>query len=228
MQLYYDTQINGESYTLCPEQSHHAVVVMRRAVGDRLNVCDGRGHLYVCRVVVADKRAAQVEIESVSDFGEVATVHLVLAPTKNIERTEWAVEKAVEIGVARITPIICERSERKTLRIDRLQRIVTSAAEQSLKGYLPMLDEPMTFGQFVEEFEGGFIAHCNEGEKISLPRAQGDARIMIGPEGDFSPAEVSRAIERGYRAVTLGNSRLRTETAAVCAIALLATINCQL
>lgn len=224
MQLYYDISISGTEHTLCADQSHHAISVMRRAVGDRLNICDGRGHLYVCRVVVADKRAARVVVESVSDFGEPAALHLVIAPTKNIERTEWAVEKAVEIGVERITPIICEHSERKIVRVDRLERIVASAAEQSLKGYLPAVDEPMTFDDFIQRYEEGFIAHCNEGQKISLPHGVPNGRILIGPEGDFSPAEVERATSRGYLAVTLGSSRLRTETAAVVAVALLDSV----
>lgn len=221
MQLYYDISISGSDHTLSPEQSHHAIVVLRRAVGDKLNVCDGRGHLFECRIAEASKRAARLEVIAVSDFGEVAELHLAIAPTKNIERTEWAVEKAVEIGVARITPIICEHSERKTLRTDRLARIIASAAEQSLKGYLPILDEPMTFADFVGQFEGGYIAHCNDTEKINLPHGTPNTRIMIGPEGDFSISEVALAANHQYQAVTLGGSRLRTETAAIVAVALL-------
>ncbi len=227
MQLFYDTTLPqkgidvGSSIVLSPELSHHIVVVLRCEVGSVISICNGQGRLYECRVVEAVKKGTLVKVETVEDnFGrQIDTkITIAIAPTKSMDRVEWAVEKAVEIGATVIVPIISQRSERKSVNVDRLKRIARSAAEQSLKGFLPTIEEPQKFRDFVTTNPAGFIAHCNEGEKIRIPTSESQYVVMIGPEGDFSPEEVEFALKNDYKAITLGNARLRTETAAVCAV----------
>ena len=147
-------------------------------------------------------------------------MHLAVAPTKNIERMEWLLEKATEIGIDEISFLLCQRSERKELKLDRLNKIVTAAVKQSLKAYHPLLNEVVSYNQFIKRsFEGQqFIAHCEPGEKTDL-RAElklaGKYLVLIGPEGDFTPNEINDALINGFKAITLGESRLRTETAAL-------------
>jgi len=158
------------------------------------------------------------------------SLHLAVAPTKNIDRFEWFLEKATEIGVNEITPIICEHSERKVLKMDRLQKVVQSAMKQSLRTYLPILHEPVPFKDLMEKDHSGilFIAHCQEEEKLELKRRVAPDKkitILIGPEGDFSPSEIDLAYEKGFLSVSLGESRLRTETAAIYACTTVAVLN---
>ncbi|MBL4675635.1 MAG: RNA methyltransferase, partial [Mucilaginibacter sp.] len=147
-------------------------------------------------------------------------LHIAIAPTKNLDRIEWFLEKATEIGIDEISLVICQRSERKEAKVERLDKIITSAIKQSIKAYHPKLNAPVSFNQFVKQnFDGDkYIAHCADGEKAELTQSfekLGRYLILIGPEGDFSPAEVDAALQNGYRALTLGESRLRTETAAL-------------
>ncbi|PKP33695.1 MAG: 16S rRNA (uracil(1498)-N(3))-methyltransferase, partial [Bacteroidetes bacterium HGW-Bacteroidetes-17] len=168
------------------------------------------------------KRCTVKILETKKEYGKrFFSVHMAVAPTKSIDRYEWFLEKATEIGIDRITPIICEHSERKEVKINRLEKVVISALKQSLKAYLPKLSETVKFNHFINQpFEGQkFIAYC-EGEppllkKLYIPKT--DVLILIGPEGDFSPDEVEQAIKKGFIPVSLGNSRLRTETAAIAA-----------
>ncbi len=225
MQLFYYTELEnnltvGSRYNLSDELSHHCIVVLRRSVGDRVMVCNGKGWLYASRIEVANKRSAELVIEEVdANFGAEnrREITLAIAPTKNMDRVEWAVEKMVEIGVTRIVPIVSAHSERKVLKTDRLKRIALSAAQQSLKGFLPVIDEPTPFKEFITNFPNGYIAHCNESEKTTIAPGADNYTVMIGPEGDFSPEEVAAALKQGYKEITLGTARLRTETAAVCA-----------
>jgi 16S rRNA (uracil1498-N3)-methyltransferase len=155
---------------------------------------------------------------------------MVVAPTKSNDRFEWFLEKATEIGVHEITPIYCERSERKALKMGRLEKVIQSAMKQSQRTYLPVLHPPVTFKEFLEKEHPGilFIAHCEEGEKMELKRRVApdkDITILIGPEGDFTRKEISQAYEKGFLSISLGESRLRTETAALYACTTVAVIN---
>lgn len=226
MQLFYDTSLSGSLVVGSPiklgsELSHHMVVVLRRGVGDSVFICNGDGWLYGCSIDSASKRECGLTINSVEQgWGRQCEVDikLAIAPTKSVDRLEWAVEKAVEIGASSIVPIMTQRTERKSVNIERLSRVARSAAEQSLKGSLPVVEPMQKFKDFVALNPNGFIAHCIDGEKVTIPLGLSSYTILIGPEGDFSPDEVELALSYGYRAVTLGRQRFRTETAALCAL----------
>lgn len=221
--------VNG---TLPEEESRHAVKVLRMAEGDELEVVDGQGNLYRCRVTMAHQKHTLVAIDSTEHVTPHWHRHLTLAvaPTKNLDRMEWLVEKAVEVGVDRIVPLLTEHSERRVLKTERLAKIMVSAMKQSLKATLPQLDELTPLDTLLAEDATGdrFVAYCD----TSLPREQRrelarevragrDATLLIGPEGDFSPAEVARLLNAGFAPVTLGESRLRTETAALVGLVVL-------
>ncbi len=225
MQLFYAPGITLPRYVLPAEESAHAVRVLRLPVGGELHITDGRGNIYAARVVRADPRGCEVEVTDVSENHEPLPYSLTVAvaPTKNADRFEWFLEKAVEVGVDRIVPLECSRSERRALRGDRALKVVTEAVKQSLKAYHPVLDDMTPFEKVVRmPFEGvKMIAHCSEGDKVWIGdciREGVPALALIGPEGDFSPAEVALALENGFTAVTLGRSRLRTETAALATV----------
>ena len=200
--------------------------VLRRTAGDEVLVTDGVGKLYHCVVTNPHRKHCEVRIESVEtpEALHEGWIHVALAPTKNIDRTELAIEKCVEMGADEITLLLCEHSERKTVNIDRLQKIVVSAAKQSLKTCFPIL-HPLTKMTDLAVEGDKFIAHCIEGYKATDDkRALKDkivrghkTTVLIGPEGDFSPEEVKWALAQGYEPVSLGAARLRTETAAVVA-----------
>ncbi|MES2268017.1 MAG: 16S rRNA (uracil(1498)-N(3))-methyltransferase [Bacteroidota bacterium] len=224
MQLFYTPDIDPSlsQYFLSEEESKHAVRVLRLAVGDAVTLIDGKGGLYKAEIKDAHPKRTILQINSVTNEFNKRNhyLHIAIAPTKNLDRIEWFLEKATEIGIDEISLIICQRSERKEAKVERLDKIITSAIKQSIKAYHPVLNGPVSFNQFIKQpFEGQkFIAHCDEGEKISLAQSiekQNRYLILIGPEGDFSPAEVDAALQNGYKAITLGESRLRTETAAL-------------
>lgn len=231
MELFYSTQVEGGLCTLTEEESRHCAKVLRHSAGDIINVIDGSGTLYNCRIVECGRQVVCSVENAVPGFG-AHNYHLTMAvcPTKNIDRYEWFLEKATELGVDVVVPVIGEHSERKIVKPERLEKILVSAAKQSLKGAVPVLGEAVTVRQFIKESSQlsgvKLIAHCSEGEKIALEAAMAAAdhnkpciTILIGPEGDFSPAEVEAAIGAGFKPLTLGESRLRTETAAVAAVA---------
>lgn len=207
------------------EDSAHAVRVLRRRAGDEVEVVDGRGGLYLCRLVTDDPRGAVVQVVESRRLPKVWTpsITVAVAPTKHNDRMEWLVEKLVEIGVDRIVPVRCERSERKDIKTERLQKIAVAAMKQSLKAVLPRIDDTTPLPAFLaEDFAGErFVGYCDAATERRLfagaytPGA--DAAILIGPEGDFSPAEIQAAIAAGYVPVTMGDNRLRTETAALVA-----------
>ncbi|MBD5292612.1 MAG: 16S rRNA (uracil(1498)-N(3))-methyltransferase [Bacteroides sp.] len=211
---------------LPPEDSLHCARVLRHREGDLITVIDGRGHRFGCRIVSADPRATAVDIESTETIPNHwgCKITLAVAPTKNIDRMEWMVEKAVEIGVDRIVPVLCSHSERKVLKTDRLRKIAVSAMKQSLKTTLPEIADLTPLPLFLKEPHPGmkFMGYCDKNYPLlSLAReyrAGEDVTLLIGPEGDFSPQEVGMAVEAGFIPVTFGASRLRTETAAVTAI----------
>lgn len=219
-------------FTLSEEESKHAVRVLRMADGDQVNLIDGQGGLYTAVIIDAHPKRTVLEIVHVHlDYGKRPYyLHMAIAPTKSIDRMEWFLEKATEIGIDEVTPIICEHSERKEVKIERLNKVVISAIKQSLKAYLPKLNQPVKFDEFLHsQFAGRqFIAHCAEGHKAYLggllPPAE-STLILIGPEGDFSQREIEVAIAAGYAPITLGASRLRTETAALQACMEVALLN---
>ena len=234
MQLFYAPDIVPPLHTLGEEESKHCVRVLRMGAGDTLHLTDGRGTLYRARIVEAAPKHCTVEVvETIPDYERLPyTLTMAVAPTKNIDRFEWFLEKAVEVGVTRIVPLRCDHSERRSINDERARRIVVSAMKQSLKAFLPQLDPMTPFAEFVAATVAPvrLIAHCAESpeEKIYLPRAVGkgiESVIMIGPEGDFSPEEIALAARNGFRAVTLGRQRLRTETAAVAAVVMASVAN---
>lgn len=234
MQLFYDSEITPPEYVLGEEESKHCIRVLRLGEGDRLHITDGRGNLHTCQIVEPDARRCRVRIvETASEYEKMPyRLIMAVAPTKNIDRFEWFLEKATEIGVSEIIPVECDRSERRTIKTERENKVITAAVKQSLKAYHPLLHELTPFSKAVAmPFEGRrFIAHCqaSEGEKIYLPRtlaAGQDAMIFIGPEGDFSPAEIASAVAAGFTEITLGHQRFRTETAAVAAVTMAAVAN---
>jgi len=214
----------GATYQLSEDESKHAVRVLRLNEGDAIDLLDGRGGLYTATVADANPKRCQLRIthhETVPP--RPYFTHVAVAPTKNLDRMEWFVEKAVEVGVERITFLRCARSERRELKLERLEKIAISALKQSGQAWLPQLDDMADFGAFVAGVvpETTFIAHLEEGERTALTQVAGQGAgccVLIGPEGDFTPQEIALALERGIRPVTLGDSRLRTETAALAAV----------
>lgn len=220
MQLFYTTLQEGDFLYLEGEEYHHCLNVLRHTVGDQINVTNGKGDMFVCRIIDKTKSSIRLKAEK-SNIGEVpghALLTLAIAPTKNIDRFEWLVEKATEIGVGRIIPIIVKRSERSIIKPERLLKIAISAMKQSNHIYLPVISTLTKFEELVtsETFDTSIIAHCYSKD---LPHVSGLIRknkktvICIGPEGDFTEDEIKLAEKHGYKGVSLGNSRLRTETA---------------
>ena len=235
MYLFHTPDITESYYILNEEESAHCVRVLRKKNGDTIQTIDGKGGFYTAEITDTNPKKCTVKIiESVKEFGKRNFyLHLAVAPTKNIERFEWFLEKAAEIGIDEITPVICHQSERKSVKTERLDKILVSAMKQSLKAYLPKLNEAVSFKEFINaDFAGKkFIAHCQLSEssnKIHLKstyQKQQSALILIGPEGDFSKEEIKLALEKKYTEINLGNARLRTETAAVVATTVINLMN---
>ncbi len=224
MQLFYTPDIQGLNYRLNNEESKHCVKVLRLKEGDLVHLIDGRGSLYEAKITDANHKACALQIVGeIQKYGKRNfRITIAIAPTKNMDRLEWFLEKATEIGVDQIIPIICHHSERKEVKLERMEKVVVAAMKQSYKAYMPVLMEAMPFKELLKlPFSGArFIAHCEEGEKKLLKNQinpKEDVMILIGPEGDFSKEEIDQAIAAGFVPVSLGESRLRTETAGVVA-----------
>lgn len=222
--LFYTPDIST-TLELPQEEAAHALRVLRLAEGDELMLTDGKGSFYSAEIDMISGKRCYVRIVEVVSPAPLwrGHLHLALAPTKNMDRVEWFAEKATEIGINEITFLDCRFSERRVVKTERVEKILISAMKQSLKPTLPILNPMTSFSKFVSQPFAGqkFIAHCYEGEKEPLMQALSadeDALVLIGPEGDFSPEEVSLAIAHGFRPITLGKSRLRTETAALVAV----------
>lgn len=231
MALFYVPNLTA-GCILPEDESQHAVKVLRLQAGDNITVVDGAGGYYKAVITNPHHKHCAFEItETQLEFGKRNyKLHIAIAPTKNIERLEWFIEKVTEIGIDEITPIICRHSERKVIKEERLEKIIVSAAKQSLKAYFPKLNPLSTFDQLLQKHEAAqkFIAHCYEEDKRLLQTEIGkstDVLILIGPEGDFSMEEVQKAISAGFKPVSLGESRLRTETAGVVACHTVALMN---
>lgn len=232
MQLFYSPDLSGDHYTLDELESKHCIRVLRMQTGDKIHLTDGKGNMMLAELVNEDAKRCEVKIlERQMEYGKRQyMIHVAIAPTKNINRFEWFLEKATEIGIDEITPLICQRSERKVVKKERLKKVITTAVKQSVKAYHPVLHEHSSFKEFIlTNFKGSkYIAYVEEGEHPSLQNVYipgEDVQIMVGPEGDFSPEEVDMARSHGYQTVSLGNSRLRTETAGVVAAHTVALMN---
>lgn len=231
MHVFYTPDIQKRN-ELPEEEAQHCARVLRLGVGDEITLTDGKGYFYQAEITAASNKRCLVSIRE-TVFQEPlwpCHLHIAMAPTKNMDRNEWFAEKATEIGFDELTFLNCRYSERKVIKNERIEKILVSAIKQSLKARLPKLNEMMDFDKFIaQDFQGQkFIAHCYEGEKPLLKnvlKAEEDALVLIGPEGDFSEEEVKKAIERGFVPISLGKSRLRTETAALVACHTLNLLN---
>lgn len=234
MQLFYAPEISLPRYTLPEEESKHCVRVLRMTVGDELHLTDGKGNMYRCKVVSDNAKRCEVEVvETTPEYERMSYgLTMCVAPTKIIDRFEWFLEKATEIGVSEVYPLECDHSERRQIKLEREEKVITAAVKQSLKAYHPVLHDMTLVRDIIAmDFEGEkYIAHCDSsfGERPylgNLVKKGANTLILIGPEGDFSKEEINFALQNGFKAISLGRERLRTETAAVVATTVVATIN---
>lgn len=231
MHVFYAPEIELAN-ELPDEEASHALRVLRLRTGDTITVTDGKGYFYEAKISTATNRHVGLTIlkkEYQQPLWE-GHIHLAVSPTKNMDRMEWLAEKATEIGMDELTFLNCQYSERKVLKTDRIEKILVSAIKQSLKARLPKLNGMTAFSDFVrQDFKGQkYIAHCYQEDKLLLQTAiqpKQDALVLIGPEGDFSPEEVALAMQNGFQPISLGPSRLRTETAALAACLLMNIAN---
>lgn len=225
MQLFYNPAIdeNTESFSFDKEESRHIIKVLRKKDSDILFVTNGLGCLFETKITLASDNKCTVEIISFKkEASKKYHLHLAVAPTKMNDRYEWFLEKATEIGISEITPVICDRSERKVINPERFEKIILSAMKQSNELFLPKLNNTITLKEFIKQKNEGLllIAHCEETDKKTLKsvlKPNESVTLLIGPEGDFSEKEIALALENQFIPVSLGNTRLRTETAAVVA-----------
>ncbi|MDA3905922.1 MAG: 16S rRNA (uracil(1498)-N(3))-methyltransferase [Bacteroidales bacterium] len=233
MHLFYTPEIkNNEFYQLNEDESKHAVRVLRLNIDDEVWLTDGKGTMIQAKVLENHPKRCNLQIvKRITDYGKRNYhLHLAVAPTKNISRFEWFLEKATEIGVDEITPILCEHSERDTIKTGRLNKVITAAVKQSLKAYHPKLNSIKKFSEFIKEQKKSkmLLAWCNatEDERIeTFAKSNEDILIFIGPEGGFSDNEIEEAKLANIKLVSISTSRLRTETAAIVASCSLAFIN---
>lgn len=219
----HHTFLDVETLVLPEEESKHACKVLRMQSGQQLSIVNGKGDELIAEITDANYKACEVKKVTFNhtppdDF----QIHIAIAPTKMNDRFEWFLEKATELGIHKITPLLCSNSERKKIKLDRYQKVIISAMKQSKRLYLPELDDLTTLDNFVKTNPKGVFAHCYEGEKHSLNETlqKKNCPILIGPEGDFTNLEVEKLIQAGYQPITLGKTRLRTETAGIYACSL--------
>lgn len=232
MELFYSESLLQEDETLMfdSEESRHLVKVLRKKSGDLISVTNGRGLEWMGEIIGTDQRKVMAKKNKVIVHqNNSSPLHIAIAPTKSNDRMEWFLEKATEIGLTQITPILCQHSERKTLKLDRMKKILVGGLKQSAQFYLPQLNPVVSFEAFVksDHREKKLIAHCQKGEKIDLHQIEnieGDILIMIGPEGDFSDREIIDAKDHSFTEISLGSQRLRTETAGIVACSKVATL----
>lgn len=218
MHLFYVPELTPvtKSIYLSEDESKHACRVLRLKMNDEVSLLDGVGGVYHARIEEDNPKKCLLQIIAVThDTKPTYEVHIAIAPTKNMDRIEWFVEKATEIGMTELTLIICEHSERKIVKTERLEKILISAMKQSKRTFIPKLNPVITFSEFMNQHLQGALAHCEDGEKKTLQTVYQASNypILIGPEGDFSSKEIASAKTNGFDFVVLGNTRLRTETA---------------
>ena len=231
MHVFYTPDIQTRA-ELPEEEAAHAIRVLRLQAGDEVTLTDGKGNFYRAEISTASNKCCLVNVLETLPQAPLwkGHLHIAMAPTKNMDRTEWFAEKATEIGLDELTFLNCRYSERKVIKTERIHKILVAAIKQSLKARLPQLNEMTDFNRFIRQSFNGqkFIAHCYPGEKLLLKdclRRGEDALVLIGPEGDFSEEEVEEALAQGFRPISLGPSRLRTETAALVACHLMNLAN---
>jgi 16S rRNA (uracil1498-N3)-methyltransferase len=225
MQIFYSYNVSDNIAFFDSEESQHGIKVLRLRNGGTISFTDGAGNMYEGEIISDDFRKMEARIISVTHgYGEKGyRLHMAVSPLKNHDRFEWFVEKAVEMGIDEITPLICDRTEKQGVKSERLRKLIISAMKQSVKAYLPILHEPSAFSSFIDDHknETGLIAHCSKRfmrEPVTSALERGKhLTILIGPEGDFTDAEIESAINCGFKSVSLGESRLRTETAGIVA-----------
>jgi 16S rRNA (uracil1498-N3)-methyltransferase len=233
MQLFYNPDIKSTDtfFQFDKEESKHIVKVLRKKGGDIIFITNGKGSLFHSEITLESEKKCEVKIVKIDSFdSKKYHLHIAIAPTKMNDRLEWFLEKATEIGIDEITPIICDHSERKIFKTDRAEKIIQAAMKQSNQFYLPKINQPIAFSDFLKNESNclKFIAHCEEDKKDLFKdsfQANQDILILIGPEGDFSPKEIALALKNNFIPVSLGNTRLRTETAGVVACHTVALIN---
>ncbi len=230
MIIFYSNEIIDNIAILKEDEARHCSKVLRKRVGDRLRLTDGKGRFYDAEVIGITKDECKLLVKDKWD-GDVLDYKLTIGISlvKNISRFEWFVEKAVEIGISRIVPLICERTEKRNIKEKRLSNILISASKQSLKAKFPYLDSPIKFKDFLDSNESKevYIAHLNDYSEYlgKLIKPKSEIIVLIGPEGDFTKKELEYAFSKGVKPVTLGSSRLRTETAGVVSCQIVNTIN---
>ncbi len=234
MQLFYNPDISSSTteFAFNKEESRHIVRVLRKKDGDHLFLTNGKGILFNVQIINADDKKCLVQIISFEEKDKKWDFHLhiAIAPTKMNDRFEWFLEKATEIGIDEITPIICDNSERKVIKLERMQKVLVSAVKQSLKYQVPKLNPPLKFSEFIKkDIEGTkLIAHCEDSEKNTLKDISKNKQhitVLIGPEGDFSSKEIEMALHHQFIPLSLGKSRLRTETAGIVVCNTISIIN---
>ncbi len=234
MQLFYNPNLSKDTQQIVFDkaESRHIIKVLRKQTNDVLLITNGKGLVAKTSIESASDKKCIVKVISIDSKQKSRDyyLHIAIAPTKNNDRLEWFLEKATEIGIDEITPIICENSERKVVKLERLEKMVISAMKQSLQFYAPKLNAAISFSDFLKtDFDGvKYIAHCEDGEKESLKNSakpKQNILILIGPEGDFSQNEINKALQENYSPISLGKTRLRTETAGIVAVQNIAFIN---
>ncbi len=231
MHWFYSNQIEGQLIFLDNEEAKHCSKVLRLQMGDTIQAFDGQGHLYTALIQQISKQQVQAKITETHFTPPFPyRIHLAIAPTKNISRLEWCIEKTCELGIASITPLLCRRSERKIIKPQRLEKIILSAIKQSQKTHLPKLHELISVKDYLKQnFSGSqHICHCayeTNPHLASTFQPSADVNIMIGPEGDFHEDEIQAALTAGFQNTGLGKERLRTETAGVFAVSILHTLH---
>lgn len=223
MQLFYISNIS-DTFSIEGEEVKHISKVLRKNIGDEIQITDGKGKGYNAQIIAIEKNQINCQCgEEIKNDLELTTrVHLAVSPTKNIDRYEWLIEKAVELGVSEITPLITKHSERRKINLERLQKIAVSAMKQSGRFVLPIINDVVDFNKFTTNSNQIYFAHCREGEKKSFAKMDfsNDITVLIGPEGDFSIEEIENCVKKNFVPIELGNTRLRTETAAIYALAI--------
>ena len=227
MSVFFAPDILADTahYQMNEDESKHCIKVLRLGQGAKLTLVNGKGLAFKCVLKDPHPKRTLLEIQEVLTHPKSNALHIAMAPTKNMDRIEWFLEKATELGISKLTFLHCAHNERKTINLERLQKIAISAMKQSKRYYLPEIIDLVPFEQFVIANPNGYFGHCYEGTKAPFSAVQNSAVFLIGPEGDFSLSEVKTALEQGYKAVHMSDFRLRTETAALLAVAHLAQLS---
>lgn len=223
--FFVDTLLNeNQVYTLPKEESRHACKVLRLTVDTKIQLVNGKGSAYTALITDANPKACEVTVVSThSELPDKHHIHIAIAPTKSNDRFEFFLEKATELGVHEITPIRCTNSERTVIKPERFEKVVRAAMKQSKRLFLPKINAFTPFSEFVKQYDSGCIAHCEETDRKNFYDivTPSESPILIGPEGDFTPEEIKEAFDNNFKAVTLGKTRLRTETAGIYACMLM-------